>query len=205
MDWAYWIFFVMGMGTLLLTPGPTTLTVTSYTLKYGRSAVPFLVLGVSLADLTYMTVGLSIHSALLTVSENLFLALKIFGLCYVLYLAWGLWHSSGVKLKDGEGEQTDRAGLHITAQIFLVTITNPKGMLFLFGLLPALMPPDGLTVARAVIMTLVFVLMSAVNITFWGLLSGTALRRFTTWPHVGKLSAVILLTSVALVWGLDYL
>ena len=205
MDWAYWIFFVMGMGTLLLTPGPTTLTVTSYTLKYGRSAVPFLVLGVSLADLTYMTVGLSIHSALLTVSENLFLALKIFGLCYVLYLAWGLWHSSGVKLKEGEGEQTDRAGFHITAQIFLVTITNPKGMLFLFVLLPTLMPPDGLTLARAVIMTLVFVLMSAVNITFWGLLSGTALRRFTTWPHVGKLSAVILLTSVALVWGLDYL
>ena len=205
MDWAYWIFFVTGIGALLLTPGPTILTVTSYTLKYGRAAVPFLVLGVCMADLVYMSVGLGIHSALLTVSDTLFLVIKVFGLCYVLYLAWGLWHSSGVKVTNEGAAQTRQPGFHISLQIFLVTITNPKGMLFLFGLLPALMPPDGLTLAKAALMTVVFVTMSALNISFWGLLSGTALRRFTTWPHVGKLSAVILLTSVALVWGLDYL
>ena len=205
MDFSYWFLFISGMGALLLTPGPTTLTVASFTVRHGRSAVVYLVCGVALADLTYMTLGLAIHSALLTVSEALFLGLRIFGLGYALYLAWGLWHAEPPQPKTADSPASHAgAGWPITGQIYLVTITNPKGMLFLFGLLPLYIPSGGITVIHGLAMTIVFVSLSALNITFWGLLSGSALGRFARWRHVGKLSALILLTAVALVWGLDY-
>ena len=90
MDLTLWFLFVSVMGTLLLTPGPTILTVTSFTLTYGRAAVPYLVMGVAMADLIFITLGLAMHTALITVSDELFLVLKVFGLGVVGALAWRL-------------------------------------------------------------------------------------------------------------------
>ena len=73
MDWAYWVFFVSGMGALLLTPGPTILTVSSFTLRYGRAAVGYLMAGVAVADLIYMGLGLAMYTALISINPWLFL------------------------------------------------------------------------------------------------------------------------------------
>ena len=147
---------------------------------------------------------MAIHSALLTVSDRLFFALKLFGLAYVSYLAFILWTSAPISVKDrGKGKGTG-ASWAVSAQIFLVTITNPKGVLFIFALLPVYIPDAGVSFGHGLAMTVVFIALSASNTTFWGLLSGSALNQFTTWPHVGKLSATILLTAVALVWAFPY-
>ena len=94
------------------------------------------------------------------------------------------------------------AGWHVTVKIFLVTITNPKGVLFLVSLLPPFVSAET-GPWQALILVVTFNGLSALNILFWGYLSGSALARFAAWPHVGKVSALILVIAVALTWLLD--
>ena len=82
---------------------------------------------------------------------------------YLLMLAWQLW-KSGTVAAAAESPVGPR-------QVFLVTLTNPKALLFAYGIFPAAL--DGLNAAEH---ALVFALTTAAVATAWILL-GMTLRR----------------------------
>ena len=210
MAFSTWLLFVVTMAALFLTPGATTLSLSALTLRYGRQGLWFLIPGISLADLIYITAALSGVSALILTFPSLYLGLKIAGLFYVAYLAWGLWyqtpesHNPTMDLAAGGGAAPHSPGWHLTLKMFLTTLSNPKGFVFMFGLMPQFIPEETqLSFDTAAVMTVTFVGLSALNATLWGLLADQVLGRLAQWRHVGKLSALILLMAVSLIWISD--
>ena len=86
MSIAIWIAFIIASIVLLIIPGPTILTVISYSLSHGRQANIPLVMAVSLGDSTAMTMSLLGLGTILATSAFWFGVIKWIGGLYLLYL-----------------------------------------------------------------------------------------------------------------------
>src|SRR5215467_3122528 len=88
-----WLAFAAASTILLLIPGPTVLLVVSYALGQGwRSALPTAV-GVTLGNLTAMTLSMLGLGALLAGSATLFTSLKWAGAAYLVWLGIKMWRA----------------------------------------------------------------------------------------------------------------
>mgnify|MGYP000305015159 CR=1 FL=1 len=72
-----WLAFVAASAVLLVIPGPTILTVISYSMAHGRRATPAVVPGVALGDSTALLVSLVGLGALLAASAMAFTVVKL--------------------------------------------------------------------------------------------------------------------------------
>src|SRR5262249_24511196 len=96
-----WSAFVAASAVLLVIPGPTILTVISYSMAHGRRANVPLLAAVALGDSTALVVSLLGLGALLAASAFWFTAVKWAGCLYLLYL--------GIKLLRAGISSTDLA------------------------------------------------------------------------------------------------
>ncbi len=87
MTLAAWLAFVAASTVLLIIPGPTLLTVISYSLSHGRRARLPLVAAVALGDSTALLLSLLGLGALLAASAFWFTVVKTLGGLYLLFLA----------------------------------------------------------------------------------------------------------------------
>src|ERR1700754_3675686 len=81
-----WFAFVAASALLLIIPGPTILTVITYSIAHGRRANVPLVAAVALGDSTALVVSLLGLGALLATSAFWFTVVKWVGGLYLLYL-----------------------------------------------------------------------------------------------------------------------
>src|SRR5580765_101185 len=81
-----WLAFVAASAILLVIPGPTILTVISYSLAHGRRANVPLVAAVALGDSTALVMSLLGLGALLATSAFWFTIVKWIGGLYLLFL-----------------------------------------------------------------------------------------------------------------------
>src|SRR5213083_1583824 len=88
-----WLTFVAASAVLLIIPGPTILTVISYSMAHGRRANVPLVAAVALGDSTALVVSLLGLGALLATSAFWFTVVKWAGGLYLLYLGIKLFRS----------------------------------------------------------------------------------------------------------------
>ena len=99
-----WLAYAAATAVLLLIPGPTILTVISYSLTHGRRANVALVAGVALGDSTALVLSLVGLGALLATSAMLFTAVKWAGGLYLVYLGVRMLRGGAVALPvEGEG------------------------------------------------------------------------------------------------------
>jgi threonine/homoserine/homoserine lactone efflux protein len=120
---------------LAITPGPDMTLFVSRTLSQGRAA--------GFASMVGSLSGILIHtllvvvgiSALIVASPSAFLALKIFGAGYLIFLAWqALRHGSAFSPEKRAG--SDRSLLRNWATGIGVNLLNPKVILFYMTFLP---------------------------------------------------------------------
>ena len=127
-----WTAFFLSSAVLLAIPGPTVMLVVSYALRRGRDSARATVPGVSLGDLTAMTVSLAGAGAVLAASATLFTVLKLCGAAYLVWLGVGLWRASSVQLtpdavaKDVGPPPRELGRMFWNA--YVVTALNPKSI-----------------------------------------------------------------------------
>jgi len=168
-----WIAFIAASMILLIIPGPTILTVISYSLSHGRQANIPLVAAVALADSTAMTMSLLGLGTILAASAFWFGVVKWIGGLYLLYL--------GIKLL-----LTDVPSSNVTAlrqsgprwklflNTYLVTALNPKGIVFFAAFLPQFINTNARVAPQLWILALTFVALSIVNATLYVMFAGSA-------------------------------
>src|SRR5215467_10697337 len=81
-----WLAFVAASAVMLVIPGPTILTVISYSVAHGRRANVPLVAAVALGDSTALVLSLLGLGALLATSAFWFMVIKWAGGLYLLFL-----------------------------------------------------------------------------------------------------------------------
>jgi threonine/homoserine/homoserine lactone efflux protein len=128
------IAFAVGMFFLALSPGPGLATIISRALASGPLAGLAVTAGLILADFAFMGVAMVGLTAIATTLGPLFQIVKYVGAAYLLWLGYRAFRSSAKPLIV-----TPRSGTGLVKDIglgFLVTLGNPKAILFYSALLP---------------------------------------------------------------------
>lgn len=119
-------------------PGPGMTAIVARALGSGFRPTFFMGLGLILGDIVYLTaviLGLAIVAKTFT---TIFLVIKFIGAAYLVYIAYKLW-TAGLLSQSVTADRESRAGRSFLSGL-LVTLGNPKTMLFYIALVPSLLP-----------------------------------------------------------------
>ena len=197
-----WLAFVAASAVLLIIPGPTILTVISYSMSHGRRANVPLVAAVALGDSTALVVSLLGLGALLATSAFWFTLVKWAGGLYLIYLGIKLLRS-GVSAAEMTVPAAPASRWRLFANTYLVTALNPKGIVFFVAFLPQFIQPGVPVAPQMWVLAVTFVCLATLNATLYALFAGSA-RRLLASPKAQRrfhLAGGSLL-SAAGVWAL---
>jgi threonine/homoserine/homoserine lactone efflux protein len=197
-----WLAFVAASAVLLIIPGPTILTVISYSVAHGRKANVPLVAAVALGDSTALVLSLLGLGALLAVSAFWFTAVKLVGGLYLVWLGIKLFRA-GIASTDAIAPAAAGSRWRLFANTYLVTALNPKGMVFFVAFLPQFLNPAGDVRAQLWVLSATFVVLATINATLYAVFAATA-RRILSSPRAQRrfnLAGGSLLTGAG-IWAL---
>ncbi len=197
-----WLAFVAASAVLLIIPGPTILTVISYSMAHGRRANVPLVAAVALGDSTALVVSLLGLGALLATSALWFTVVKWVGGLYLLYLGIKLLRA-GISSTEVAAPAAPGSRWKLFANTYLVTALNPKGIVFFVAFLPQFINPTSSVTQQLWVLGATFVAMATINATLYAIFAGSA-RRLLSSPRAQRrfnLAGGSLL-SIAGIWAL---
>ena len=179
-----WLAFVGASALLLMLPGPTILTVISYSITHGRRARLPLVLAVALGYSTALALSLLGLGALLSASAFWFTVVKTAGGLYLLYLGVKLLRAG---VAPATLPQAGAAGSRwkLFANTYLVTALNPKGIIFFVAFLPQFIDPAGDVTRQLWTLSATFVACAGLNATAYAVFAGSA-RRLLASPRAQR-------------------
>src|SRR5438552_3847300 len=171
-----WLAFVAASAVLLVIPGPTILTVISYSLAQGRRANVALVAAVALGDSTALVISLLGLGALLAASAFWFAVVKWIGGLYLLILGVKLLRA-GISPAPLATADAAASRWRLFANTYLVTALNPKGMVFFVAFLPQFISPAADATRQLWVLAATFVVMATLNATLYAVFAASA-RQF---------------------------
>lgn len=198
-----WLAYAVATSILLVIPGPTILTVISYSIAHGSAVRLPLIFAVALGDSTALALSLIGLGTLLAQSVFLFQLIKWAGGIYLIMLGIRLlW--SGVKLSDLQQNAKKAPGLKAFINTYLVTALNPKGIIFFIAFLPQFISPDHALVVQLWILSATFVGLAAINASLYVIFADRA-RRWLSSQSTQKMFSVSggALLTIAGVWALS--
>jgi len=170
-----WFAFVAASAVLLIIPGPTILTVISYSMSHGGRANMPLVAAVALGDSTALVVSLLGLGALLAKSAFWFGVVKWVGGLYLLYLGIKLLRA-GVSSAEVATLAVPGSRWRLFTNTYVVTALNPKGIVFFVAFLPHFIEPAANVTRQLWILAVTFVVMAIINATCYAVFAASARR-----------------------------
>ncbi len=173
-----------GIAVLLaLSPGPDNLFVLTQSLLWGPSAGLWVVMGLCTGVLGHtlaVSVGLA---AVFAASEAAFLAVKLAGAAYLLYLAWGALRS------QAGGAEESRPARQTGGQLYrrgvIMSLTNPKVTIFFLAFLPQFASPARGSIGMQMLMLgILFMLAALLVFSAVAVFSGAVGERLRRSPRI---------------------
>jgi len=197
-----WLAFVAASAVLLMIPGPTTLTVISYSISHGYKAKIPLILAVALGDSTALALSLLGLGALLAESAFWFQAVKWAGGLYLIYLGIKLL-MAGVSPTEISENKGGVSSWKLFANTYLVTALNPKGIIFFVAFLPQFINTGANVSTQLWVLAVTFVMLASLNATLYALFAGKAQQALSS-PKTQRLFNICggSLLSAAGIWAL---
>ena len=131
---------------LVLTPGPNMLYLTSRSLTQGRRAGLISLVGTGLGFLVYLLAAALGISAIFAAVPAAYVALKVAGALYLLYLAWTVVRPGAQPVFAVRELPRDRPR-RLIGMGLLTNLLNPKIAILYVSLLPQFIDPDRGSVA----------------------------------------------------------
>ena len=193
---ASWLLFVVASLVLIATPGQDMILVMSRSVAQGAGAGVATAAGVSAGLLGHTILATLGLGAVLRTSEWLFLALKLVGAAYLLYLGIGLLLTKRGDLALGSAAQRSLRRLFLDGAFS--NLSNPKIAVFYFAFLPQFVSPSAQQPTLSVFVLgvafamLTFLVKGPVGV-FAGALSGWLRSRPSVLTWVYRSSGAILI------------
>jgi len=168
-----WLGFAIASTVLLMIPGPTILTVISYSIAQGRRANVPLIAAVALGDSTALAVSLLGLGAVLSTSAFLFTIIKWTGGLYLLYMGIKLLRS-GISINQSTPTPVSSSRWKLFLNTYLVTALNPKGIIFFVAFLPQFINPSSPAGFQLGILSITFVVLATLNASLYAIFAGSA-------------------------------
>lgn len=135
----YWLLFTVASLVLIVTPGQDMVLVMSRFIAQGAAARVATAAGVSIGLVGHTILATLGLGAILRTSEWLFIALKLAGAAYLIYLGVGLLRTKSAELVVQTSSKRSLARLFFDGA--LSNVSNPKIAIFYFAFLPQFVLP----------------------------------------------------------------
>jgi len=137
-------------------PGPGVAALVGRALGTGfLRSLPMLT-GLVLGDLIYLTFAVAGLAVIAKTFAAVFVAVKIAGALYLVWLAWKFW-SSGISVTDAKAESGKRDTLASFFAGLALTLGNPKTIVFYLAIIPAVIDLHAVDAASFGVLALVTV------------------------------------------------
>lgn len=138
MEFWVWMNFTLLFLAGGLTPGPAVMLVTTASIRYGfwPSIVP--AIGICVANLVWIALAASGVAILAKAFPEAFLAFKLAGIAFIIWLAWRTAFGAPVDLL--RREPPPRRKLFVNG--VGLQLANPNALVYFGGLLPTYFNPD---------------------------------------------------------------
>jgi threonine/homoserine/homoserine lactone efflux protein len=169
--------FAMVLLVAVISPGPAIAALVARIMARGTDGIAAFCAGLVLGDLIWLSCAMFGLAALAALFQPVFQIVKYVGAAYLLFLAWKLWRDSGAPV---QAEPVRGRGMQLFGAALLLSLGNPKIMLFYLALMPTVIDLTSLTVLdMAELAVIVAVVVSAV-LAGYVLLAAHARRMFTS-------------------------
>jgi homoserine/homoserine lactone efflux protein len=173
-----WLAFAAAAAIMIMIPGPTTLMVLGHTVSNGWRIGLTSLIGVVTADICAIALSVLGFSALLAASATAFTVMKWIGAAYLVWIGIQLWRAPPMNLTPTHEKRTSPRGA--IAQTFIVTLLNPKGILFFAAFLPQFIDPARPLWPQVILLTLTFCTLATLIQGFYITLMGRARSRIAS-------------------------
>ncbi len=164
---SYAAFVAASIGLIAL-PGPNVGLIVATSLRHGTGYGLATVAGTTLAMPPQLALAVLGASALLSASAAWFEILRWIGAAYLLVLALRAWTAP----PETSRSPPPRGVRRIVLRGFLVSLTNPKTLLFYGAFLPQFVAPGPGATADLVLLAATFVALACALDSGWALLAG---------------------------------
>jgi threonine/homoserine/homoserine lactone efflux protein len=153
------VLFLATIMPLVCTPGPDILFVSSQSLVSGRRGAALATAGVCAGYLLHALLATLGLAAAIAASPQIFLAIRLVGAFYLLYLGVKLCRAAFRSRHLGNVTTEALSSYDLLRRGMLTSLLNPKGLLFFIALLPQFVDTNsGPAALQVLILALLFVL-----------------------------------------------
>jgi threonine/homoserine/homoserine lactone efflux protein len=170
-----YLAFVAATVVLILIPGPNVALIVANSVAHGARHGLVTVAGTSAAMVIQLSLTILGLSGFLALMASWFEWLRWLGVAYLLYLGIAALTAPSTDLTTVKPTQSAPARMFLRG--FLVSLTNPKTLLFYSAFLPQFVSPGADTTTQLMILAATFLAIAVVLDGAWALLASRA-RRF---------------------------
>lgn len=168
------------------TPGPGIAAIVARSLAHGAKGAPAFIAGFVVGDMVWFSIAATGLAALAKTAAWLFIGIKWAGVVYLLYLAYKLWTAPAERV-EVKGDDRQHGWRAFVASLML-TLANPKAILFFLALLPTVVDLTTLTAVSFLEISGAICLLLPLVLGAYVLLAAKARQLFTTPSAVRKLN-----------------
>lgn len=161
--------FVAATVVLILIPGPNVALILANSLAHGARTGLLTVAGTSAAMVLQLAATVAGTSAVLAVLADWFEWLRWIGVAYLVFLGVQAWRVPPVQLSEVPAQPRSRRTVFVRG--FLVSLTNPKTLLFYGAFLPQFVTPGADLTAELALLAATFLVLAVVLDSAWALLA----------------------------------
>ena len=172
MSLGVYLAFVAATVVLIVIPGPNVGLIVANSIAHGTRYGLMTVAGTSTAMVIQLAVAMIGMTTVLTSLAYAFEWLRWIGVAYLLYLALSAWRAPAVDLTRTPAQPRSMAAIFLRG--FLVSLTNPKTLLFYGVFLPQFVDQGGNVVAQLLLLSVTFLALAIVFDGLWAILSARA-------------------------------
>lgn len=190
----------IAMFILAATPGPGVFATISRSLASGFVPSLAVIAGIVTGDIIFLLFAIMGMSVIAQAMGNFFIAIKIIGAAYLIFLGIKIWRSKPVPVQDVIKGGNKNYGNFLSG--LFITLANPKVILFYCGFLPTFMDLSSLGRTDICIVAITISIVLSSVMIFYAFLASQA-RVFFSSPHSVKrlnrtAGGVMIATGVAI-------
>lgn len=171
MSFDLYLAFIAATVLMILIPGPNVALIVANSVARGTRFGLLTVAGTTAAMVPQLTVTVLGLSALLAAMAHGFEWLRWLGVAYLVFLGVRAWMAAPTDLTRIEAQPAQ--GRRIFLSGFLVSLTNPKTLLFYSAFMPQFVSLDaGSPDRQLLLLATTFVVLAAIGDSLWALLAG---------------------------------
>ena len=164
MNWDGLVVFAIAYAIVVISPGPGLASFVGQILGHGIKAAPAQALGIYAGDLVWYGLAATGLAALAHAFAGVFIVVKWLGAAYLVYLAWKMW-TADVKSLDAVADNGPMSNRSLFVSSLMVTLSNPKAIVFYLAVLPAIvdlsaLTPAGFVLGAAAIAVILFAILA---------------------------------------------